>query len=166
MSSEDGHARDGDGTVADGHDGSTTSQHGTAMAVDIEAHPETRRALALFLAAPVVWFTHFVVVYLVAEAGCTGDGPGLSVFDPPAPRVVTLVATAVAAVVCLAIAAWEYRRWQADERPLPEERIDEVAGAEDPQTGGALAFTGFLIAVVSFLSVLFVGLPALALASC
>ena len=28
----------------------------------------------VFLGGPVIWFSHFMVVYLVAEAGCTGGG--------------------------------------------------------------------------------------------
>lgn len=167
MSGDDASADAGSGGRApDRHDGSTTSGHGTPMAVDIAAAPGTRRALALFVAGPVIWFAHFGLVYLVAEAGCTGDGPGLNVFDPPAPRAVTLVATVVAGLACLAVAWWEYRRWRTGQRPLPEERVDDVAGSGDPQTGGALAFTGLVIALISFMSVLFVGLPALVLASC
>lgn len=167
MSGDDASADAGSGGRApDRHDGSTTSGHGTPMAVDIAAAPRTRRALALFVAGPVIWFAHFGLVYLVAEAGCTGDGPGLNVFDPPAPRAVTLVATVVAGLACLAVAWWEYRGWRTGQRALPEERVDDVAGSGDPQTGGALAFTGLVIALISFMSVLFVGLPALVLASC
>lgn len=147
-------------------DGSTTSQHGTSMAVDIAAPPRTRRALTLFVAGPVVWFAHFMFVYVVAEAGCTGAGTGLRLLDPPVPTVVTLAATAVATVACAVIAWWEYQRWQADRRPLPADHADDVPESEDPQIGGALAFTGFLLAVVSLLSVLFVGLPAAVLPAC
>lgn len=146
--------------------GSTTSQHGTPMAVDIAAPPSTRRALALFVAGPVVWFTHFVVVYVVAEAGCTGEGTGLRLFDPPVPIVVTLVATAVATVACAVIAWWEYRRWQAGRHPVAADHADAVPESDDPQIAGALPFTGFLLAIVSLVSVLFVGLPAVVLPSC
>jgi len=162
MSSDD--ARDGQAGGRD--DGSTTSQHGTPMAVDIAAPPWTRRALTLFLAGPVVWFAHFMFVYVVAEAGCTGGGTGLRLLDPPVPTVVTLAATAVATVACAVIAWWEYQRWQADRRPLSAEHADVVPESDDPQIGGALAFTGFLLAVVSGLSVLFVGLPAAVLPAC
>ena len=51
----------------------------------------------VFLGGPVIWFAHFMLVYLVAEAGCTGDGPGLDAVRPPVPDAVTLAATAVAA---------------------------------------------------------------------
>ncbi len=162
MSDDD--ARDGQAGGRD--DGSTTSQHGTAMAVDIAAPPGTRRALTLFLAGPVVWFAHFMFVYVVAEAGCTGAGMGLRLLDPPVPTVTTLAATAVATIACAVIARWEYQRWQADRRPLSAEHADVVPESDDPQIGGALAFAGFLLAVVSLLSVLFVGLPAAVLPAC
>ncbi|MBW3606522.1 MAG: hypothetical protein KY460_16760 [Actinobacteria bacterium] len=158
---------DGRGGRADRRNGgSTTSQHGTPMAVDIAAPPQARRALTLFVAGPVVWFAHFMVVYVVAEAGCTGDGTGLRLLDPPVPTVVTLAATAVAAVACAAIAWWEYQRWQAGRRPMPAAHTDDVPESEDPEIGGTLAFAGFLLAVVSLLSVLFVGLPAAVLPAC
>jgi uncharacterized protein (DUF2267 family) len=44
----------------------------------------------MFVAGPVIWSVHFMLVYLVVEAGCSGDGPGLRLFDPPVPTVVTL----------------------------------------------------------------------------
>lgn len=162
MSGDEG--RDGRAGGRDG--GSTTSQHGTPMAVDIAAPPWTRRALTLFVAGPVVWFAHFIVVYVVAEAGCTGAGTGLRLLDPPVPTVVTLAATAVATVACAVIAWWEYQRWQADRRPISAEHTEVVPESEDPQIRGALAFVGLLLAVVSLLSVLFVGLPAIVLPAC
>ena len=97
----------------------------------------------VFLAGPVTWFVHFMVVYLVAEAGCTGDGPGLALFDPPVPAVVTLAATAVAAAACLAFAWWGHRC------------------LVDHPPGDSLAFAGFLLSLLSSVAVLFVGLPAL-----
>ncbi|WP_158554017.1 hypothetical protein [Micromonospora deserti] len=117
--------------------------------------------MALFLAGPLIWSVHFMVVYLAVEAGCTGDGPGLDVFDPPAPVVVTLAATAVAALGCLATALWAYRRWRADQRDRPEGR-----GLETPYWGGSLAFAGFLLSLLGFVSVLLVGVPALFLPAC
>ena len=155
-----------EGSTGQRDEGSTTSQHGTPMPVDIAAPPWTRRALTLFLAGPIVWFAHFVFVYVVAEAGCTGDGAGLRLLDPPVPTVATLAATAVATVACAVVGWWEYQRWQADRRPVSAEHTDVVPESEDPQIGGALAFTGFLLAVVSLLSVLFVGLPAAVLPAC
>ena len=97
----------------------------------------------VFLAGPVTWFVHFMVVYLLAEAGCTGDGPGLRLFDPPVPAVATLAATAVAAVACLGFAWWGYRC------------------LDDHSHGDSLTFAGCLLSLLGFLAVLFVGVPAL-----
>ena len=148
-----------------GHHGSKTAAGGTPFAVDVSADRRDRIAWVAFLAGPVLWFMHFVVVYLVAEAGCTGDGPGLELLDPPVPETVTLLATAVAVPACLAVAFWSHRRWRAatgDARPagLP----DLAAG--DGSGRGTLAFAGMLLSVLSAIAVLAVGLPALFLPSC
>jgi heme/copper-type cytochrome/quinol oxidase subunit 3 len=85
-------------------DGSRTAGEGTPFAVDVSRDRRARWALAMFVAGPVIWSAHFMLVYLVVEAGCTGGGPGLRVFDPPVPTVVTLLVTAAAALACLATA--------------------------------------------------------------
>jgi hypothetical protein len=128
-------------------DGSRTAGEGTPFAVDVSADRRARWALAMFVAGPLIWSAHFLLVYLIVEAGCSGDGPGLRLFDPPVPKVATLAATAAAAAAALACARWSYRRWRAD-------------------GGGMLAFAGFLLSLLSVVVVLAVGLPALVLPSC
>lgn len=136
-------------------DGSRTATEGTALPVDLSRDRRQRGLLAVVLAGPAIWSVHFLLVYLVAEAGCGGSGPGLSVFAPPVPVVLTIVATAVAAAACLASAWWAYRRW----RPAATgERSRDLEGA-DP--GGEMAFVGLLLALLSLVAVLFDGLPAL-----
>jgi hypothetical protein len=148
-------------------DGSTTAVSGTPLAVDVSRDRRARITFVVFLAGPVIWSVHFVLVYLVTEAGCTGDGPGLVLFDPPVPTVVTLAATAVAAVASLGFAAWAYRRWRAtSQEPAADEASDLSGGLEDRNRGGTLAFAGFLLSLLSFVTVLFVGLPALVLPAC
>jgi hypothetical protein len=137
-------------------DGTRTGTGGTAVAVDVSRDRGARHHLALLLAGPMIWSAHFLIIYLVVEAGCTGDGPGLQLFDPPVPTLVTLAATAVAALAALACAAWDYRRWRAS---LQESDADGG-------NGRSLAFAALLLALLSFLSVLFVGLPALFLPAC
>jgi hypothetical protein len=120
----------------------------------------------MFVAGPVIWSVHFMLVYLVTDAGCSGDGPGLSLFDPPVPKLVTLAATAAAAAAALGCATWWYRRWRPSE---PEPAAGEAAagGGLREHTGGeSLAFTGFLLSLLSVVTILFVGLPALVLPSC
>jgi hypothetical protein len=121
----------------------------------------------MFVSGPVIWSLHFMLVYLVTEAGCSGDGPGLRLFDPPVPKVVTLAATAAAAAAALGCATWWYRRWQASEdEPVVDEATDLAGDLTDHDGGGALAFTGFLLSLLSVVAILFVGLPALVLPSC
>lgn len=129
---------------------------GTAAPVDVTVDPRARTTIVVLLTGPVILMVHFLVVYLVTEAGCTGDGPGLDVFDPPVPAVVTVVATALAAVACCASALWAYRRWRPGDPGRGEGLVDR-----EP-----LAFVGFLLSVLALLTVLLVGLPALVLEAC
>ncbi len=139
--------------------GSRTAARGTAFPVAIARDPHVRATLLGFLAGPVIWISHFMFVYLVAEAGCTGDGHGLDVFDPPATAIVTLVATVVACVACLANARGTFRRWQrvAGE----QERTSENDGHD-----GSLSFVGFVLSSLFFLATLAVGLSAAVFTGC
>ena len=150
-----------------GGDGSRTAGEGTPFAVDVSRDRRARFSLFMFVSGPVIWSVHFLLVYLVTEAGCTGDGPGLELFDPPVPEVVTLAATAAAAAAALACARWWYRRWRASEHePATDEAAGLAGGHADRDRGGTLAFAGFLLSLLSVVAVLFVGLPALVLSSC
>ena len=144
-------------------DGSRTAAGGTPFAVDVSRDRRARFALAMFVAGPVIWSVHFLLVYLVTEAGCTGEGPGLTLFDPPVPKAVTLAATAAAALAALACAGWSWRRWRTD---AAEVAADIAGGLQDRDRGGTLAFAGFLLSLLSVVTILFVGLPALVLPSC
>ena len=146
-------------------DGSRTAGEGTPFAVDVSRDRRARWALAMFVAGPVIWSAHFLLVYLTVEAGCSGGGPGLRLFDPPVPKVVTLAATVVAAAAALACAGWSYRRWRArTSEPAADEAADLAGGLTD--RGGTLAFAGFLLSLLSVVTILAVGLPALVLPSC
>jgi hypothetical protein len=148
-------------------DGSRTAGEGTPFAVDVSQDRRARFSLFMFVTGPVIWSVHFMLVYLVAEAGCSGDGPGLSLFDPPVPKVVTLAATAAAAAAALACARWWYRRWRGGgSEPAADEAANLAGGLTDRDRGGTLAFAGFLLSLLSIVTVLFVGLPALVLPSC
>jgi len=143
-------------------DGRHTGPSGTPVAVDVSRDRVARRTWIVFLAGPVTWFVHFMVVYLIAEAGCTGGGPGLDALNPPVPAAATLVATAVAALVCLASSRAGYRRWRTSQRGVAADQAAGLAGSlPERDRGGALAFAGLLLSLFSFVSVLFVGFPAL-----
>jgi hypothetical protein len=146
-----------------GGDGSRTAGEGTPFAVDVSRDRRSRWALFMFVSGPVISSVHFMLVYLVAEAGCSGGGPGLSLFDPPVPKAVTLAATAAAVAAALGCAGWWYRRWRASEH---EPAVDEAADRTGRDRGGTLAFAGFLLSLLSVVTILFVGLPALVLPSC
>ncbi|MGE3833397.1 MAG: hypothetical protein AB7H43_01290 [Acidimicrobiia bacterium] len=112
----------------------------------------------LFLAGPVLWFGHFMAVYLLAEAACAadvfdGDLLGLSVLS-----TVTLAATAAAVVVTLVTTVLAYRRWRA------------AAGRDDwvdvTDRNAGLAFAGFILGVVFIAAIGFVGVPAAFLEPC
>ena len=140
---------------------------GTAVAVDVSRDRRARVTWLVFLAGPVIWFVHFMVVYLAVEAGCTGAGPGLRLFSPPVPTVVTLVATAIAAIACLGLAGWAQLRWRASKHEPGVDGAGDLSGdLEDHVHGGSLAFAGSLLSLLSFVAILFVGLPALVLPAC
>lgn len=141
-------------------DETATASRGTPAPVDVSVDARAVTAVVVFLAGPVISSVHFLLVYLVVEAGCTGDGPGLSVFDPPVPTVVTLVATAVAALACAATAWWGLARWRAHRRVRPD------AGTEELVDRQPLAFGGFVLSLLGLVTVLLVGLPALVLQAC
>jgi hypothetical protein len=148
-------------------DGSRTAGEGTPFAVDVSRDRRARWALFMFVAGPIIWSIHFMLVYLVTEAGCSGDGPGLALFDPPVPKAVTLATTAVAVVAALACAGWSWRRWRASERePVADDAADLAGNLQDRDRGGTLAFAGFLLSLLSVVAILFVGVPALVLSSC
>lgn len=156
-----------DDADAGGHDGATTQTTGTPMAVELASTAATRHSLGMLVAGPTVWFGHFMLVYLVAEAGCTGGGPGMAVFDPPVPAVTTLVATAVAAAACLWVAWWHHRRWRHGRRiGALDTPGGPPAGTDDDPDERPLSFVGLLLGLVSLVAVLFVGLPALWLTGC
>ncbi len=146
--------------------GATTGVGGTPFAV-AASRGRARAVVAVFLAGPVIWTLHFLLVYTVAEAGCTGEGPGLALFNPPVPTVVTLAATAVAAVACLWCARWGYRNWRGSRGETAADAAGErPADLQLADPGGSLAFAGFLLSLLSFVTVLMVGLPALYLPAC
>lgn len=149
--------------------GGLAPPRGTPVPVDLSADRRVRLTWAVFVAGPVVWITHFMVVYLVGEAGCTGGGEGLRLFDPPVPVLTTLAATAVAVVLCVVATVWAYRRWRASEEELAAapDAASELSGEfDDDRRRGSLAFAGFLLSAFSVVAVVFTGAPALVLGPC
>jgi hypothetical protein len=147
--------------------GGSTAADGTPVPVDLTLDRRSRRNWAVFLAGPVIWFSHFMVVYLAAEAGCTGDGPGLEVLDPPVPVVATLVATVVAVALCAAATWWGWRWWQEGRTTTGDGRRDRSTSTlDDEGRSASLGFAGTILSAFSLLAVLFTAAPALVLGPC
>jgi hypothetical protein len=141
--------------------GGATQRTGNESPVHPATSNRARSTIALLLAGPVIWSGHFMVVYLAVEAGCTGDGPGLDAFDPPAPTVVTVVATLVGAAASLLAALLSRRRWHTDRAAGRGET------ALRPSQGLAtLAAMGYLLGLLGVVTILFVGAAVLFLPAC
>lgn len=136
--------------------------------VDVVSTPQgpgSSRIWLLVLAAPTIWITHFMVVYLIAEAVCVAGDTDRQVLGLHVVSAVTVAATVVATVAIAAAGVLAYRRWRAEERHRrsPGDGSDQAAARG---TDRALAFTGFVLAILSVYAVLIVGLPALWLFPC
>jgi hypothetical protein len=147
-------------------EGATTGASGTPFAVDLARDRRARSMWVVLLGGPLLWLSHFMFVYLVAEAGCTGDGPGLELFDPPVPKAVTLVATALAAAGCVPLAIWALRRWRTETQEPARDSADLAGRIGDAAGRGTVPFAGFLLASFSLVAIVFVGLPAAFLPAC
>jgi hypothetical protein len=128
-------------------EGARTEASGTPFPVQISRDPQAWITAFIFAGGPILWFAHFMLVYVVAEAGCTGEGQGLRSFNPPVPLVVTLAATAVFASAVAGVAVWAFRRWRRD-------------------VHGPMAFGGFLLSSLSLIAILWVGVPAFLFSGC
>ena len=146
--------------------GETTAVDGTPMPVEITHHRQDRLTWIVFLVGPVIWFAHFMLVYGVSEMGCTGDGEGFRLFDPPVPVITTIGATAVAGIACLGTAVWAWQRWRGGTDASAPVTDGGFRGSGDDERGGALAFAGLLLSLLSCASVIFVGVSAFFLYPC
>jgi heme/copper-type cytochrome/quinol oxidase subunit 3 len=103
--------------------------------------------VVLFLAGPVIWFAHFMLVYLYAEAGCTA---AFQPIGPSAVAVFTIVVTVVAAVATAALAVRAVR-----------DLGDDIDG-----DSRFMRWTGAMLGGLFVLAILLVGAPALAFPTC
>ncbi|MPZ52309.1 MAG: hypothetical protein GEU79_06175 [Acidimicrobiia bacterium] len=103
----------------------------------------------IFLAGPVIWYLHFWLVYLLAEAGCSAGG--FQVLGLPAVSVFTVVATIVA-VAAIAVFTVIGRR--------------RISKAQDDGTQQPMLLAGYLLGVCFIIATLFVGVPASFISPC
>lgn len=105
-------------------------------------------ALLLLLAGPILWMSHFWVVYLLAEASCTAERrPDMTFFGEDGLTTAIVASTIVAVVLC-AVAAVVNHRHRSDENVQGLGRI------------------GVWLSIGSAVSVVAVGLPIAVLAPC
>lgn len=104
-------------------------------------------ALALMLAGPVIWMTHFWVVYLTAEASCAARrSSGISFTGERGLTTIIVVATLAGVAGCGVAAVANHRRSQA--------------GASE------LSRLGVWLSVGAAVSIVAIGLPIAVLAPC
>lgn len=109
--------------------------------------PSTLGRWVVAVGGPAVWMTHFMVVYLAGEATCVSRLTNeWTVLSGDTLIVVTVLATIVAVLLCVALAIAARRRMAGDDR----ETID-------------FAFLGFQLSIGSIIGVLAVAAPALVL---
>ncbi|MCQ0988375.1 hypothetical protein [Jiella marina] len=121
-------------------------------------HSETRDNLWTLIAAPTIWALHFLVSYIVAAAACV---PNVAIFQAIAgPRILIAVITAIA-LVAIGLIFWRARREWKGHGGGSVHDTDTATGRER-----FLEFSTLLLAALSFVSVVFVALPALFVADC
>lgn len=104
--------------------------------------PSTLPWWLLFLAAPIIWYGHFWIVYLVAEAACrvgTGSRTWLSVL------VVVVTVAAVALILWVSIGS---------------------VGRDGEDHRAELAWVGAMLGFIFAIATLAVGLPAVTFSPC
>ncbi|WP_420452661.1 hypothetical protein [Ilumatobacter sp.] len=103
---------------------------------------------AAVLAGPVAFMVHFFVVYLVAEAACAADAAEEMTFLGQGATSAVIVVATIVGVVVVGVDLLVMRRWSA-------------------RTGSpGLLRVGSLLAWLSGLAIVVVGLPVLVLAVC
>lgn len=144
----------------------TTSGTGTEPVEPPGLAPDDRASTIwlIVLAGAFIWFAHFGLVYLVAEAACRFDLLDAEVAGLTVLAIVILVSTAIAVVATVIRAAMARRRWRADP---PDDANSSPGGLDHPlERDRALAFVGFILNLLFIVAILAVGLPALVLAPC
>lgn len=132
--------------------GTTTGERGIGNETDamspLADRPGSAPVWAALLAGPVLWITHFAVVYLASEVTCR-ERWAREVAGVEAATLITLVATAVALVAIAIAALFTVRLWRRSDRGSRQ-----------------LMVVGLALDALFAASVLAVGIPALVLDPC
>ena len=124
-------------------------------ATDVRAQSHELIAIAF---GPLVWCVHFLLSYVTNAIYCAkfGDSDG----DASAVRFAILIYTAVAISLIVGTGWFSYRRHRFQDSELPHD-------ADSPEDRYRfLGFAGFLLAMLSFVAVLFTALVAAFVPSC
>lgn len=113
---------------------------------------QTQDTLWTLIVAPTVWALHFLLCYIVAAFECA---PNVAIFEP---IVVTRLVVAGLTVLALAIIAVVFRRalreWRGHDRGFTHDADTDLDRER------FLEFSTLLLGALSFVSVIFVALPA------
>lgn len=134
--------------------------------VELSVGASSRSIWVLFLAGPTVWFLHFMAVYLVVEAVCTGGRVERELWGLPLVSAFTVLTMVAAVVVIAGFAVAAYRRWRDIEVEVSQQHDEREEEAAARGHDRALAFAGFALGLLFIVAVLFTGLPALWLTPC
>ena len=118
----------------------------------------TRDNLWTLITAPTIWAFHFLLSYVVAAVQCA---PNTEIFRPIGEtRIMVGVITAVA-LALIGLVLWRsFREWRGHGGGY---RHDQDTDLDRERF---LEFSTLLLAALSFVGVLFVGLPALTILDC
>lgn len=141
-----------------GDAGAWTGVSGTRYPVDASADRRARGVWVMLIGGPVIWFAHFMVVYLVAEAACSGDDPGMELLASPVLEIVVTAATVAAVLGCILL----IRRGRSGGGGFRKVR----GGRGDGDENFSAIHSGVLLAGLSLIAILFVAFPALVLPPC
>ena len=124
----------------------------------MELKGQTRDTLWTLILTPTVWAVHFLFSYVAAAFACA---PNTLVFE-----TIAGVRIAIAVVTVLALLVVGWTGWRA----ISEWRSGGGAFPHDQDTAEVrerfMEFSSFLLAALSFVSIIFTALPALLIVDC
>jgi hypothetical protein len=134
-----------------------------------DRHPETgeqefseeRASLLRITLGPLIWATHFILSYAGAAVFCSKL--------PRAAEHIELLSAGVAVTALLALVgiAWAgWRSWRQWREGNEASVIEDDADGSDEDRHQFLGHAALLLAVISFIGVIYTALPALLSASC
>ncbi|MBC8130251.1 MAG: hypothetical protein H7Y08_08010 [Rhizobiaceae bacterium] len=119
---------------------------------------QTRDTLWTLIASPSIWAGHFLFCYVVAAVDCA---PNATIFQSiEATRMAVAVATALSLAAIAFLGVRAFREWRFNDGAFPHDEDTP----EDRER--FLEFSSLLLAGLSFLSVVFVALPAFFFVDC